>query len=777
MASYSAVIDVNVSGQEKLQKLDANMRQIQQLINGIKQQRNIFDQAVGTAEVRKAKKDLAALVEGFASAKEGARQFKATVEGKERTVNMYSKTLAGLHHQLSEFRAITDNATIGSKKFTDALDAQAKVSLELSRVQAAVLKAETQGSPKNVQATLDLSKVIPNSIAGLQLYKGELNALLATVERGSSDFAKLEQAIERVDIQLRTTPLNVPTAQINPFQYAGQAVGPFPNPASAGGGRLAQGLAAAGMPTFATGVASLGKGLAPGQRGATLKGAVGSAIIGGGFPLLFGQGPEAAIGGAAGGLLGGLIGGPMGFALSIAGTAIGEIFAKQKELTEEVRNEAIARGQVFTATQQQLDNDKLRLQTQSQINDLNFKAEEALFAGNEQLAIELQLKQELLEIDRQRIASIREKVADPNVAAGGQMAEAQQNINAESELEKIQAQRLSKLREITAEIRQQRAEVQHQAQLAQGLIQIEQQRVNATASYVQARSQAEIAVNQVILDRLNHELQSATTAQQRLRLAQEIYNVEVANAQARYTATVAQIQAQMQLAELAVKEQQIRAIQLETERAILAAKGAEVQELDRAIQKQTQAIRLAAENAGFTKQIAAEQLRGADATLQAAIQAAELRRQINGAAQGAAAYANNMQAGAAATQKAAIAATPKEPGTLAGLTPHSFMRNFQTTRNGMPFGAVSLRARAAGELGTMKDAMQTYSPTTQANTAQVNPQINVTTGPVMQMDGTNYVTQRDFTAGMQTAARQGAGMALNSLRSNPSTRRSVGLAR
>ena len=59
-----------------------------------------------------------------------------------------------------------------------------------------------------------------------------------------------------------------------------------------------------------------------------LGGAVGSGIIGGGFPLLFGQGPTAAIGGALGGVAGGALSaipgmGQFGFALSIAGTAIG----------------------------------------------------------------------------------------------------------------------------------------------------------------------------------------------------------------------------------------------------------------------------------------------------------------------------------------------------------------------------------------------------------------------------------------------------------------------
>mgnify|MGYP003147851403 CR=1 FL=1 len=51
--------------------------------------------------------------------------------------------------------------------------------------------------------------------------------------------------------------------------------------------------------------------------------AISNATIGGAFPLLFGQGPGAAIGGAAGGFGGGIMGGQFGFALSLAGTALG----------------------------------------------------------------------------------------------------------------------------------------------------------------------------------------------------------------------------------------------------------------------------------------------------------------------------------------------------------------------------------------------------------------------------------------------------------------------
>ncbi len=54
--------------------------------------------------------------------------------------------------------------------------------------------------------------------------------------------------------------------------------------------------------------------------------AAGNAIIGGAFPLLFGQGLGAAVGGGAGGAIGGALGGSFGFGLSLVGTAIGSAF-------------------------------------------------------------------------------------------------------------------------------------------------------------------------------------------------------------------------------------------------------------------------------------------------------------------------------------------------------------------------------------------------------------------------------------------------------------------
>ena len=51
--------------------------------------------------------------------------------------------------------------------------------------------------------------------------------------------------------------------------------------------------------------------------------AISSGLIGGGFPLLFGQGAGGAVGGGIGGVAGGFLGGGFGFGVSVVGTALG----------------------------------------------------------------------------------------------------------------------------------------------------------------------------------------------------------------------------------------------------------------------------------------------------------------------------------------------------------------------------------------------------------------------------------------------------------------------
>ena len=66
------------------------------------------------------------------------------------------------------------------------------------------------------------------------------------------------------------------------------------------------------------------------------RGALSNAMIGGGFPLLFGQGALGAAGGGIGGALGGAIGGGFGFSLSIIGTAIAQRIQEAIDFRKEI---------------------------------------------------------------------------------------------------------------------------------------------------------------------------------------------------------------------------------------------------------------------------------------------------------------------------------------------------------------------------------------------------------------------------------------------------------
>ena len=72
-------------------------------------------------------------------------------------------------------------------------------------------------------------------------------------------------------------------------------------------------------------------------RGQRVKGSISNALIGGGFPLLFGQGALGAAGGGIGGALGGALGGGFGFGLSIAGTAIAQQVQQVLDFRKSIR--------------------------------------------------------------------------------------------------------------------------------------------------------------------------------------------------------------------------------------------------------------------------------------------------------------------------------------------------------------------------------------------------------------------------------------------------------
>jgi tape measure domain-containing protein len=79
----------------------------------------------------------------------------------------------------------------------------------------------------------------------------------------------------------------------------------------------------------------------------------------------------------------------------------------------------------------------------------------------------------------------------------------------------------------------------------------------------------------------------------------------------------------------------------------------------------------------------------------------------------------------------------------------------------------------------MQEAMKRYAEGKRGNgviPSTVSPQVNVTTGPVMSMNGQNYVNQRDLVSGLMSASRSTAESIIDMLRSDMSVRREIGLS-
>ena len=74
----------------------------------------------------------------------------------------------------------------------------------------------------------------------------------------------------------------------------------------------------------------------------------------------------------------------------------------------------------------------------------------------------------------------------------------------------------------------------------------------------------------------------------------------------------------------------------------------------------------------------------------------------------------------------------------------------------------------------MSAAMERYAAGKRGDAVVPNgndTQVNVSTGPVMQMNGQNYVTQSDFEKGLRSTVNQ----VMTTLRRSPNTRAAVGI--
>ena len=354
-----------------------------------------------------------------------------------------------------------------------------------------------------------------------------------------------------------------------------------------------------------------------------------------------------------------------------------------------------------------------------------------------------------------------------------------------------------------------------------------------------ARIDAEKAINGVLIEQAKRRLDGAESAAEQMKAAEDIYKLTIQQAELEYKATLQAIDGMVRKAQLAQEAANVKLQEVQAAKALAAAQGQSTALYERAVAAQRQALASATQMLKTTEQVAVEQRRAAEAVFEGAKAAAEAAFEQNkvweattGAANEADRFAQNMQAGAVAAQQAATAASKINGG---GTVQNSFTADnaaFYSAQGMRGIGgyvnkvrssqkildeaeqnlkrvnyqmeldqkAIEYAAAGFGEAATLlsnysdsfiyassqlaNQQRQSRSATTDAinsyryggQQGAVSPQVNIQTGPVTQMDGTNYVTTSDLSAATSSAAQQGANLAISQLQNNPRVRRSIGVS-
>ena len=437
---------------------------------------------------------------------------------------------------------------------------------------------------------------------------------------------------------------------------------------------------------------------------------------------------------------------------------------------------------------------------------------------------------------QQSLVKQREQANRPGFAGGdpqkvfelnSKIVEQQRQINAEKEKEYstrtktvTQEEKLLEIskqaKKLAQELKQSYSELTNESRKR---IEAEQASVDRGLSVANARYEAEKALVDLDKTRLERAYELAATQQKRLDIAIALFNNAVQTAQIEYqqqleTIAAAELKIQLELRELQVlnskiiargKEAELAALMQADEKTRLALLAQIKTTTEEAVAANSQAITEVQAQLESQKLIGEYQKQAAEAQFRNKVLAAEtaLEQKLvsaeiglsNTAAQNLAQQLSNnvvitdqlaSNMARVAAQAASAAQQMQNALNLQNMLRGGGNQNAGVTAfasGGYVTGPTPALVGEGGAeyiipAGKMDEAMARYASGQRGSSvipSSINPQVNVTTGPVMNMNGSNYVSQQDFMAGMQTASRRGAEMALEALQSNGSTRRLAGV--
>jgi hypothetical protein len=298
------------------------------------------------------------------------------------------------------------------------------------------------------------------------------------------------------------------------------------------------------------------------------------------------------------------------------------------------------------------------------------------------------------------------------------------------------------------------------------------------------------SINDMQLQRIGFEEQLLTQAYEQASslseqkaiqedLEQLIYkrfNITVANAEIERLSSLAQIQSGVELLKLEVQKQEIQYLRLVAVMKEAAAQGLLNQAHIDAVEAQYGALQLSAQSLEYAIQNAAVQSAITDSLYKQKVEAAGFARNMELSALAAKGIEGSINGGSTSNSGTSRTNTITVP---TGTAPQLFADGGYVNKPTPAVVGEGGEAEYIIPASKMQAAMERYAAGQRGSSViptSVNPQVSVTTGPVMNMDGRNYVSQQDFMTGLQTASKRGAEMALQTLGNSYSARRAAGIA-
>jgi len=504
-------------------------------------------------------------------------------------------------------------------------------------------------------------------------------------------------------------------------------------------------------------------------------------------------------------------------------------------LLENVKNQTIAiseEEQKRVATLQKLTDGQIK-EIQNNQTNLQLEAQRTLGRNTAEkqinAQIDSQLAKEKIRIEyADKAKALREEYGNVTSAAGKRELELALQANEALKQQALDQQKIKDL--LAQQATQIEANTEKYSQAAEA-VQRQIAALDRGNAVTQSRYNAELALNDLYGVQLQRQYELATTAQQRFNIAIAMFQQQIKAAQIEYEQALNNNVLLVEKAKLEANLVEIKYKQLEAEKAIAIAqaqsRGNTPEQIksiadayDRGLGLQQDAVQAAYDQVQATVDIANNQNKVADAVYKTKVIQAEsnlaqklVSDEIGMSEEQAQKLAASLASGvfranemSSAMYNVAQQASNAAQQIQNAINLQNMLRGGGDQNAGAAAyaqgGYVTGPTRAViGEGGEseyvipaskMSAAMARYASGQRGdsvipggNTAgaaggdmgstSINPMINVTTGPVMNMNGSNYVSQRDFVAGMQAASRRGAEMALSAMRTNGGVRRAIGV--